>query len=212
MNAPPQTGWIGRTLGWANDRENRIAALGVGLWLIAGIVLLFAARNASVGMAILLGTVWLFSIALFARSAVVNLFGPVFIYETVRIGRKRLTFILRTLYLMVLTFTLGMVFLSWLSSIGYWIPGFQGIRPGQLSQYGTLAFSVFAPIQFGVVCFLTPAYVAGCIADEKERKTLEFLFATDLKNREIIFGKLAARIVTLLMYVIAGLPVHQSVR
>ena len=41
----------------------------------------------------------------------------------------------------------------------------------------------------------------------KERKTLEFLFATDLKNREIIFGKLAARILTLLMYVVAGLPV-----
>lgn len=210
MNAPPQSNWTERTLGWANDRENRLAAFGVGLWLVAGIVLLFLAKNVSIGVAILLSTVWLFSIAVFARTAVVNLFGPVFIYETVRIGRKRLTFILRTLYLLMLTFTLGMVFLNWLSDIGYWIPGFQGIRPGQLSQYGTIAFSTFAPIQFGVVCFLTPAYVAGCIADEKERKTLDFLFATDLKNREIIFGKMAARLVTLLMYVIAGLPVLSS--
>jgi ABC-type transport system involved in multi-copper enzyme maturation permease subunit len=195
---------------WAADRDNRVAAIGLGLWVALGVGLFVAVRNSSVGVGILAGSVWLGSVALFARTAVRDLFGPVFVYETVRLGRRRLTFILRTLYLLALTFTLGMVFLEWLSSIGYWTYDFQGIRPGQLSQYGDLAFRVFAPIQFGVVCFLTPAYVAGCIADEKERKTLEFLFATDLKNREIIFGKLAARILTLLMYVVAGLPVLSS--
>ena len=34
---------------------------------------------------------------------------------------------------------------------------------------------------------LTPAYVAGAISEEKDRKTLEFLLATDLRNREIGF-------------------------
>src|SRR5256885_4697410 len=68
-------------------------------------------------------------------------------------------------------------------------------------------FLAFAVTQFLVVVALTPAYVAGSIADEKERKTLEFLLATDLRNREIIFGKLAARVTVLLMFVLAGLPV-----
>src|SRR5262249_53016529 len=52
-----------------------------------------------------------------------------------------------------------------------------------------------------------PGLVAGTIAVEKERKTLEFMLATDLRNREIVFGKLVARLVTLLMYALAGLPV-----
>lgn len=210
MIAPPQTGWLDRIRGLFEDRESRFTATGVAAWLVAGIVLFALFQSSSVGTMILVSTLWLLSLAVFARSATQNLFGPVFIYETVRVGRKRLTFILRTMYLFVLTFVLGMVFLEWLSSIGYWWPGFQGIRPNQLSQYGDLAFRYFAPVQFGVICFLTPAYVAGCIADEKERKTLEFLFATDLRNREIIFGKLAARVVTLLMYIVAGLPVLSS--
>jgi ABC-type transport system involved in multi-copper enzyme maturation permease subunit len=210
MIAPPQIGWLGRIRGFFEDRESRWAAAGVAAWLVAGIVLYVLFQSSSVGTMILTGTLWLLSLAIFARSATQHLFGPVFVYETVRVGRKRLTFILRTLYLFVLTFVLGMVFMEWLSNIGYFSSGFQGIRPNQLSQYGDLAFSYFAPLQFGVICFLTPAYVAGCIADEKERKTLEFLFATDLRNREIIFGKLAARVVTLLMYIVAGLPVLSS--
>ena len=210
MDATESPAQAGNFRDWLADRDNRVAAIGLGLWAVAGVGLMFSIRNSSIGIGILVGTVWLASVALFARAAIRDLFGPVFLYETVRLGRKRLTFILRTLYLLGLTFTLGMVFLEWLSSIGFWTDTFQGIRPGQLSQYGDLAFRVFAPVQFGVVCFLTPAYVAGCIADEKERKTLEFLFATDLKNREIIFGKLAARILTLLMYVVAGLPVLSS--
>jgi ABC-type transport system involved in multi-copper enzyme maturation permease subunit len=210
MIAPPHTGWLGRMRGLFEDRETRRTAAGMVAWLVVGGVLFALVQSYSVGTMILVATGWLLSPLVFARSATQQLFGPVFVYETVRVGRKRLTFILRTLYLFVLTFVLGMVFLEWLSSIGYWWPGFQGIRPNQLSQYGDLAFRFFAPVQFGVVCFLTPAYVAGSIADEKERKTLEFLFATDLRNREIVFGKLAARVVTLLMYIVAGLPVLSS--
>jgi len=76
----------------------------------------------------------------------------------------------------------------------------------QLSKFANGFFEIYVVIQFLVVSLLTPVYVAGTIAVEKERKTLEFLFATDLRNREIIFGKLAARVLTLVMYVLAGLP------
>src|SRR5262249_7488302 len=43
--------------------------------------------------------------------------------------------------------------------------------------------------------------------DEKERKTLEFLLATDLGNREIVLGKLVARLANLTMLVLVGLPI-----
>ena len=54
---------------------------------------------------------------------------------------------------------------------------------------------------------LTPAYTAGAVAEEKERKTLEFILATDLRNREIIFGKVVSRLFNLGLLLLAGVPV-----
>lgn len=194
-------------------RDDRRAMFGVAVWLALGALAGFLVRQSSIGTQVLVAAGWLASVTVFAPKALANLFGPVFIYETVRVGRRKLTFILRTLYLLMLTFVLGIVFVNWLESIGAW-PFHRnggGIRSGQLAIYGENAFLTFAPIQYAVILLLTPAYVAGIIADEKERKTLEFLFATDLRNREIIFGKLAARLVTLGMYIIAGLPLLASI-
>ena len=40
---------------------------------------------------------------------------------------------------------------------------------------------------------LTPALVAGVIADEKQRKTLHYLMASRLNSAEIVLGKLLVR-------------------
>ena len=40
---------------------------------------------------------------------------------------------------------------------------------------------------------LTPALVAGAIADEKRRKTLHYLLASQLTGPEIVLGKLLVR-------------------
>ena len=81
------------------------------------------------------------------------------------------------------------------------------IRPKDLSRLAETFFSVYMVVQFILVCILTPAAVAGAIADEKERRTLEFLLATDLRDREILFGKLASRVGSLLLFLLAGLPI-----
>ena len=54
---------------------------------------------------------------------------------------------------------------------------------------------------------LTPAYVATAITEEKEGKTLEFLLATDLGSREIVLGKLLARVANIVLVILAGLPI-----
>src|SRR5262249_52424347 len=68
-------------------------------------------------------------------------------------------------------------------------------------------FYIFSVTQAVLVVLLTPAYVAGAIAEDKERRTIEFLFATDLHSREIVFGKLAARVGNLVLFLFTGLPV-----
>ena len=54
---------------------------------------------------------------------------------------------------------------------------------------------------------LAPAMVAGTIASERERRTIEYLFASQLSNAEIVLGKLAARLVHVVYLVLVGVPV-----
>ena len=145
--------------------------------------------------------------AIIFRTAVRNMFGPVFVYEAVRLGRWRGTIFFRLLYVLAVLTVLALMYFSWLETARYARGGRGVVAPVKLAEFATEFFYVFQALQYAVVVLLTPAYVAGCIADEKERKTLEFLLATDLSGHEIVFGKLAARVLTLLMYVFAGLPV-----
>jgi ABC-type transport system involved in multi-copper enzyme maturation permease subunit len=61
--------------------------------------------------------------------------------------------------------------------------------------------------QLAVMSLITPGYAAGSIADEKDRKTWQYLLATDLTNREIILGKFFGRSIFLIGTLAAGLPV-----
>ena len=54
---------------------------------------------------------------------------------------------------------------------------------------------------------LGPAMVAGTIATERERRTIEYLFASSLSNAEIVLGKLAAKLLHVVYLILAGVPV-----
>ena len=54
---------------------------------------------------------------------------------------------------------------------------------------------------------MTPAVAAGGIASERQRRTIEYLFATDLSNGEIVLDKLCARLLTVGKLLLATLPV-----
>jgi ABC-type transport system involved in multi-copper enzyme maturation permease subunit len=73
-------------------------------------------------------------------------------------------------------------------------------------------FTMFISTQLLAVAVLTPAYVAGSIADEKDRKTLEFLLATDLRNREIVLSKLVARMANIILFILTGLPLVSMIQ
>ncbi len=173
----------------------------VGIWHLG------QQKDWEIGTYVLAGSAWFVVLLVGARDFVRQMFGPVFTYEMVRLGRKRITFIMRLLYVLGVMAILTLMYLAWLEEVGYFRSRGNEVPFQRLASFATEFFYVFISVQFGVVVFLTPAYVAGCIADEKERKTLEFLLATDLRNHEIIFGKVAARVANLLMFVLAGLPV-----
>ena len=183
-------------------------ALRLTLWLVASVGLIVVSRAGrwTPGESVLAGSAWLLVLALASRDSLRNLFGPVFAYEALRLGRRKLTFILRFVYCLLLVGLLALLYASWMTE--HWRYGAEEtVAPSKLAGFANTFFETLAVVQFTVAALLTPAYVAGTIADEKERKTLEFLLATDLESREIVFGKLVARVSNLLLYILAGIPI-----
>jgi len=83
--------------------------------------------------------------------------------------------------------------------------------PGQvqkkLAEFGQDFALTFLLVQAAVVLLLTPLFVAGSIVEETERRTLDFLLATDLSPREIVLGKLWPRLLLMVGIVLVGWPV-----
>ena len=131
-----------------------------------------------------------------------TLFGPVFYFDLVRQTRRRLPSLLRLVYLAGLYLVLLLARWIWAQNS----PGGE-LPEGQLVRFIESFFSTFIVVQFLFVCALVPALTAGSITEEKEGQTLPFLLASSLRNHEIILGKLASRLVSVLLIVIAGLPV-----
>jgi ABC-type transport system involved in multi-copper enzyme maturation permease subunit len=157
---------------------------------------------------------WSLLVALLAylfRRGWIRLFGPVLFYDVVRNSRRARTFVTRCGYLLLL-----LVFL-W-SVVGSQIErdthlSTEGTAdPSKLAALAESFFVTFMLVQLGLAVFLTPAYVAGAITEEKERKTLEYLLATDLDSREIVLGKLAGRLGYLGLLLLTGLPVLSAVQ
>jgi ABC-type transport system involved in multi-copper enzyme maturation permease subunit len=137
-----------------------------------------------------------------------SFFGPVFFHDLVRSSRRGEQVGHRSLYALVLVGVVVAVYWSW-------FPG-QGLEPllrgtsmsiSEQAQLASSFFSNFMAAQFVVVLLITPLYTAGTIAEQKERRTLDCLFVTDLSNREIILGMLGARVAKLLLLVMTGLPI-----
>jgi ABC-type transport system involved in multi-copper enzyme maturation permease subunit len=53
---------------------------------------------------------------------------------------------------------------------------------------------------------LTPILTAGAITEERGRRTLDFLLLTHLHDREIVVGKLVARVAHVALIILTGLP------
>jgi ABC-type transport system involved in multi-copper enzyme maturation permease subunit len=133
-----------------------------------------------------------------------KLFGPVLPYDMIRMARRSRYLVMRCFYIMILLAVLYIVYQSFA-----WTVSTMGSRmtAAELAQFGESFFGYFLLTQYIVILLITPAYVAGAIAEEKQRKTLEYMLATDLRNREIVLGKLVARLANLLLFLLAGLPV-----
>lgn len=135
--------------------------------------------------------------------------GPLYFYDLVRLARKARTTMVRVGFIALLAVGLALSYQGQFSPAELF--SFEstgpGVSPQQLAEFTTRFVSVCWTLQNLAVLFITPAYVAGAIAEENERKTMPLLFTTHLTNREIVMGKLCARLSHVVAVLLAGMPI-----
>jgi ABC-type transport system involved in multi-copper enzyme maturation permease subunit len=138
-----------------------------------------------------------------------SLVGPLFLYDVVRLARRGRSFYLRCVYALILYSTLRFAYADRFPHHNLRTSLFTSAAAVPVNEMARLAegfvYSILV-VQTAAVFILTPAYVAGAFADEKERRTLELLFTTHLTDREIVLGKLCSRLLHLGGVLLAGLP------
>ncbi len=127
--------------------------------------------------------------------------GPVFYTELLTTARRGRYYIIRFGYGLLLLFFFWQVYDS---SIGF---GQELVSIGEMSNFAQSIFWTLVATQGLTVLFLTPAFTAGVVADERQRKTLHYLLASQLTSPEIVLGKLAAKLLHLAVILAIGLPI-----
>lgn len=132
--------------------------------------------------------------------------GPVLYYDALRSARRGRFVLLRAAYAAGLFVIFILVFMDSPAMTN------QKVASVDLSRYATNFFYGFLIFQFVFAALLTPAYVAGAIAEEKQRRSVEFLLTTDLSSHEIVLSKLLSRVANLVLLLLTGLPVLSLVQ
>jgi len=132
------------------------------------------------------------------------LLGPTFRVELVSVARRRRYFVLRVVYAALILFVLW----SSYSTARLWGAGdHREMSIQNVANLATTFFISFSWLQMLAILVVGPAMAAGTISLERERRTIEYLFTTDLANHEIILGKTFARLALLGQFVLVGLPI-----
>ena len=139
-----------------------------------------------------------------------GLIGPLFSWELLRLARRgqdaRGRFILAVALFLVLT-AFSLIWFSNKPPSELFFGASQSLTIQESATFGHSFSLTFVFGQLAVLCLLTPAYAAGGIAEEKDKKTMVFLLCSELTDREIVFGKFFGRTVFLLGILFAGLPI-----
>jgi ABC-type transport system involved in multi-copper enzyme maturation permease subunit len=128
------------------------------------------------------------------------LMGPIFRSELLRTARRKRYYMLRVLYGLLL------LLLIW-ARYERKIPLDGVMTIADVAAFAGETFIMFAVVQMVTVLLLIPPLFGGVIADEKQRKTLHYLMASQLSSGEIILDKVLGRAPHLGIFVAMGLPV-----
>src|SRR5438477_8714145 len=126
--------------------------------------------------------------------------GPIFAREFRAVPRRAGHYGMRAASLGLL-WTLGVT--AWLATGGL------GGEPeiGDTARFGLLLFQIFTYVMIALVTFFAALSAASTVAQEKDRRTFVLLLMTDLRDHEIVLGKLLGSLLPIILVLLGTLPV-----
>jgi ABC-type Na+ efflux pump permease subunit len=130
----------------------------------------------------------------------VSVLGPIFAREWLTVPRRSSHYVTRAAYLgglWVLAVT------AWLATLGWT----RTATLGETARFGPLLFQLLTVVQLALFLFFSALSCASAVAKEKDRRTFVLLLMTDLRNDEIVLGKVLGSLLPMVILQLATLPV-----
>jgi len=127
------------------------------------------------------------------------LVGPVFTREVTITPRSWRHYLSRALYVSAL---FGLVWTAKEIFFGF----HRESSLDDFSRFGSAVFALLAPLQMAMAVMFSALLTAAAVAQEKDRRTFDLLLMTNLSNAELVLGKLMASMLSVLVLVVAAIP------
>jgi ABC-type transport system involved in multi-copper enzyme maturation permease subunit len=126
--------------------------------------------------------------------------GPIFAREWLTVPRQSRHYIVRAVYLGLL-WVLGVT--AWQATVGW----DQTATLGDTARFGWLLFKILIYVQLALLLFFSALSAASTIAREKDRRTFVLLLMTDLRNYELVLGKVLGSLLPIAVLLAGAVPV-----
>jgi ABC-type transport system involved in multi-copper enzyme maturation permease subunit len=125
--------------------------------------------------------------------------GPIFNREFLTVPRRSRHYLQRAAYLGTL----------WIIGVTAWLATGGWLRPatlGESARFGPLLFQILTYVELALFLFFSALSAASTVSQEKDRRTFLLLLLTDLRNDEIVLGKLLGSLLPIALLVAATFP------
>ena len=126
--------------------------------------------------------------------------GPIFMRELATVPRRKGHFPTRAALLGLLAI-LGVTL--WQATVGFT----QSATLGETARFGLLYFQIVVYVELLLLLFFAALSAASTVSQEKDRRTFILLLLTDMRDYEIVLGKLLGSLLPLTAMLLTTVPV-----
>jgi ABC-type transport system involved in multi-copper enzyme maturation permease subunit len=129
-----------------------------------------------------------------------SLLGPIFAREWLTVPRRSRHYVMRAAYLGAL-WILGLT--AWQATVGW----NRTATLGDAARFNVMLFQLLTlRVQLPLLLFFAALSAASAITQEKDRRTFVLLLLTDLRNYEIVLGKLLGSLLQIALFLAGTVP------
>ena len=126
--------------------------------------------------------------------------GPIFARELQTVPRRGAHYMARTASLGLL-WIIGLT--TWQAAIGW----HRSALLGETARFSLLLFQIFTFVLLTLLLFFAAISAAGTVAQEKDRRTFILLLITDMRDYEIVLGKLLGSLLPIGLLLLGSVPI-----